>query len=204
MTHMCCCRISEILKLKRRDIDFRLGTVYVAPMKKGPAVVKHILKPAMMKLRALRDRGASKQRSRCMGMWGVQSFKDCWRFPKDSNAYLFPSLRAHAGSPRITKDTVCRAISRLRQSFDPPKNVQAFPKQAVRSHSGRHRMVNDMKRCEVPDLTAMHFARIVDRGTYLGYGQLDDLQAGSQLAKNKKLNQALSQLYQTKKKRNVR
>ena len=65
-------------------------------------------------------------------------------------------------------------------------------------------MVNDMKRCEVPDLTAMHFARIVDRRTYLGYGQLDDLQAGSQLAKNKKLNQALSQLYQTKKKRNVR
>ena len=98
-----------------------------------------------------------------MGMWGMQSFQDSWHFPTQPHPFLFPSLRAHATSQRLTKDTVCRAIARVRENFGPPKNVQAFQKQGVRSHSGRHRMVSDMKRCEVPDITAMHFARIVDR-----------------------------------------
>ena len=162
LTHMLCCRITEILKLRRRDINFKRGTIFVAPLKKGPAMTKHVMKPAMAKLRSLRDKGVAKVRSRNKGMWGMVKEMDRWKFPSDPDDFLFPASRNDCHTRHANKNTVCKAIARIRDSFDPPVPVQT---QTIRSHSGRQRFVNDMKRCGVADGTAMHFARIVDRRT---------------------------------------
>ena len=167
MTHMLCCRITEILKLRRADIDFKKGAVFVASLKKGPAIIKHIMKPAMKKLRDLRAKGVGRTRTRNMGMWGRQRFQDTWSFPEEGGSYLLPSLRADAHKRHINKDTVCKAVSRLRDSFQVPKSYH-IQTTSIRSHSGRHRMVNDMRCCGVPDATATHYARIKDQRTGSG------------------------------------
>lgn len=194
LTHVLCCRITEILKLRKCDIDFKRGSVWVAALKNGRAMVKHVLKPAMAKLRHLRDHGVAKMRTQKKGMMGTVREMDRWKFPVEQDSYLFPAIRSDCHTRHINKNTVCRAISRIRSSFDPPKSLFVQPK-SIRSHSGRHRMVNDMKRCGVPDGTAMHFARIVDRRTFLGYGALDDTQAGQMLGNNSKLNKTMSEIY---------
>lgn len=166
LTHVLCCRITEVLKLRKRDINFKRGTVFVGPLKKGPPVTKHVMKAAMAKLRLLRERGVGKMRMKQKGMWGLVKEMDRWKFPTDMDEFLFPASRQDCDTPHMNKNTVCKAIARIRGSFDPPNlTVQT---QTIRSHSGRHRMVNDLKRCGVPDGTAMHFARIVDRRTGRG------------------------------------
>ena len=180
LTHMVCCRITEILKLKRRDIDFKRGTVFVGPLKRGPAITKHVMKAAMTKLRSLRDKGITKIRPRNKGMWGRVREMDRWQFPAEESDFLFPATRADSHSRHISKNTVCRAIGRIRKTFNPPSHLHV-QSELIRSHSGRHRMVNDLKRCGIADGTAMHYARIVDRRTYLGYGALDDTQTGKAL-----------------------
>ena len=162
LTHVLCCRISEVLKLKRGDVDFKGGTVYVAPLKRGHAVTKHVMKAAMNKLRTLRDKGVGKMRQRNKGMWGTVREMDRWKFPKALDDYLFPASRSDSHTRHMNKDTACRAVSRIRKSFNPPGHVET---KSIRTHSGRHRMVNDLKRCGVADGSAMHFARIVDRRT---------------------------------------
>ncbi len=128
-------------------------------------MVKHVLKPAMVKLRRLRDVGVAKVRTRNKGLMGMVRETDRWKFPSEEDKYLFPAIRSDCHTKHVNKDTVCRAISRIRSSFEPPKNLYV-QKGTIRSHSGRHRMVNDLKRCGVADGTAMHFARIVDRRTF--------------------------------------
>lgn len=135
----------------------------MAKLKRGPAVTKHVMKPAMNKLWMLRDRGVAKVRTRNKGMWGMVKETDRWKFPTEPDDYLFPASRADCDTKHTNKDTVCKAIARIRTSFDPPKDT--VQTQRIRSHSGRQRMVNDMKRCGVADGTAMHYARIVDRRT---------------------------------------
>lgn len=224
LTHVLCCRITEILKLKRKDINFKRGTVFVAPLKKGPAVTKYVMKAAMSKLRSLRDRGVAKVRSRKKGMWGMVKETDRWKFPVEQDDFLFPASRSDCHTKHTNKNTVCKAIARIRDSFDPPK--VPVRTQSIRSHSGRQRMVNDMKRCGVADGTAMHFARIVDRRTgdsekqstetccttdavvmclgglttnlsrtFLGYGALDDVQTGQILGSNVKLSKTMNEIY---------
>ena len=168
--------------------------MWVAALKKGRAMAKPVLKPAMAKLRHLRDHGVGKMRTQKKGMMGTVRQMDRWRFPVEKDGYLFPAIRSDCHTRYINKNTVCRAISRIRSSFEPPKNLFVQPK-TIRSHSGRHRMVNDLKRCGVADGTAMHFARIVGRRTFLGYGALDDTQAGQMLGNNAKLNKTMSEIY---------
>lgn len=176
LTHVLCCRVTEVLKLKKKDINFKRGTIFVAPLKRGPPVTKHVMKPAMAKLRLLRDRGVAKVRTRKKGMWGDVKELDRWKLPADKNDWLFPALRNDCDTGHTNKNTVCKAVARIRGSFNPQDlNVE---NNSIRSHSGRHRMVNDMKRCGVADGTAMRFARIIDRRTFLGYGELDDVQTG--------------------------
>ena len=61
-------------------------------------------------------------------------------------------------------------------------------------------MINDLKVAKVTDEVAMKFARISDRRTFMGYGELTDEQAGRSLEDNKELLQALKHLYDIGKK----
>ena len=164
LTHILCCRITEILKLRLGDFNFKRGTVFVGPLKKGPGMTKHVMKAAMGKLRQLRDRGVGKMRERNKGMWGKVREMDRWRFPTETDGFLFPAGRCDSHTKHTNKNTVCKAVGRIRTSFEAPKHLWVQNK-TIRTHSGRHRMVNGMKRCGVADGTAMHYARIVDRRT---------------------------------------
>ena len=124
LTHVLCCRITEILKLRRRDINFKRAAIFVAPLKRGPAVTKHVMKAAMAKLRSLRDKGVAKMRSRNKGMWGMVKEMDRWKFPPDPDDFLFPASRNDCHTRHTNKNTVCKAIARIRDSFDPPVTVQ--------------------------------------------------------------------------------
>ena len=155
---------------------------------------KHILSTVMPKLKQLRDRGISKRRSRKQGARGTIIYQDRWAWPSEENDYLFPSERSDSKEVHRCKDTVCKAIGRLRKTFQPPKNHYVHT-HAIRSHSGRHRMVNDLRGAGVPDNIAMSFARICDKRTFAGYGQLTDEQTGISLEKNVSFKRTISETY---------
>ena len=94
-------------------------------------------------LKKLKEKGVSRHRQRRCGRRGLQTVRDEWRWPRSREGFLFPAPRSK-GKPR-TKDAVCHMIVKARKSFDVP-GVDA---QRVRSHSGRHTFINDLKRSEI-------------------------------------------------------
>ena len=94
LTHMLCLRITEVLRLRARDFNFKTQCVFIAPLKRGTAAWKHLLKPALAKLRLLKAHGVNRKRSRSKGMWGRVTFQDKWVFPREPDQLLFPALRA--------------------------------------------------------------------------------------------------------------
>ena len=194
LTHCLCCRVSEVLRLQRKEFNFRNNFCEIKPLKGGRAMRKHILSTVMPKLKQLRDRGISKRRSRKQGARGTIIYQDRWAWPSEENDYLFPSERSDSKEVHRCKDTVCKAIGRLRKTFQPPKNHYVHT-HAIRSHSGRHRMVNDLRGAGVPDNIAMSFARICDKRTFAGYGQLTDEQTGISLEKNVSFKRTISETY---------
>eukprot|EP00435_Cladocopium_sp_Y103_P020787 s5396_g5.t1 len=146
----------------------------------------------MPKLKQLRDKGISKKRSRKQGARGTITYHDRWAWPPEENDYLFPAERSDSKETHRCKDTVCKAIGRLRKTFQPPKNHYVHT-HAIRSHSGRHRMVNDLRGAGVPEDIAMSFARICDKRTFAGYGQLTDEQTGVSLEKNTSFKRTISE-----------
>lgn len=160
---------------------------------------KHILSTVMPKLKHLCAKGVSRKRSRNNGARGVCSYIDRWKWPAKDNDYIFPATRSDSKEVHRCKDTVCKAIGRLRPSFVPPKNHNVHT-DTIRSHSGRQRMVNDLKSSGIPDEVAMSFARICDKRTFAGYGQLTDEQTGASLEKNKVLKRTMAETYKLQKK----
>ena len=84
---------------------------------------------------------------------------------------------------------MCHAIQKARCSF------KAMDSHKIRSHSGRHTMINTLKSENVPADAGMSFARISHKRTYDLYGQLNQLQAGSALNSNKRLKRTLKAVY---------
>ena len=107
----------------------------------GTAAWKHVLKPALAKLRLLKAHGVNKKRSRSKGMWGRVTFQDKWAFPREPDQLLFPALRADCNTKHVNNDTACKAVSRLRAAFSiPPKvSVAKHPDSLwPASHGERH------------------------------------------------------------------
>jgi len=143
-------------------------------------------------LRRLKAHGKSKRRTRQCGARGKVAIQDVWRWPKNSD-FLFPN---RYGSGPMKKDIVCHQICKVRKTFVPPKGQSAmFEPNRVRSHSGRHRMINDLKTCGVASDAAMTYARIKDKKTFDRYGQLDQEQSGKVLNKNRGLKRTLENMY---------
>ena len=150
-----------------------------------------MLSSVVRTMKSFRDNGVTRRRHRGCGTRGMQYVVDSWKWPKTSQGFLFPSDRS-PGKPK-SKDSVCHRICKIRKTFRPKERT--FNTERVRSHSGRHRMVNDLKRSDATTEVAMTFARIRDKKTFDRYGQLDDHQVGHCLETNRKLKTALKQVY---------
>ena len=149
-----------------------------------------LLTAVLPALRRLRSKGKSCRRTRKCGARRAESFKDTWKWPS-GNGFLFPN---RTGKGHVTKDIVCHAIIKARKNFSPPKAQMLNPTR-VRSHSGRHRMINDLKTSGVPSDAAMVFARIKHKKTFDKYGQMDQEQSGQVLNRNGQLKRTLKALY---------
>lgn len=91
----------------------------------------------------------------------------------------------------MTKDVVCHAIAKARKTFDHPD----IENKSIRSHSGRHRMINDIKYSSIPEDAGMLFARIRDKKTWAGYGKLTPTQCGDVMEKNARFKKSIRKLY---------
>ena len=64
----------------------------------------------------------------------------------------------------MEKDAVCHALVKATKTFTPSLNESAMlDVRRIRSHSGRHRMINDLKACGCPSDAAIVYARIKDK-----------------------------------------
>ncbi len=81
------------------------------------------------------------------------------------------------GGKCISKNTVSKAIIRARQNFKPSRE-DVDPK-TIRSHSNRHRWINDAKTNNIPKEAAMMYSLITSESTYdKVYGKPTMEQAG--------------------------
>jgi hypothetical protein len=84
------------------------------------------------------------------------------------------------------QDTAAAAIRRARKNFVPP-DVTAVKVSQIRSHSARHRCINDMKSQNVPQEVGKTFARIASTKVWANYGKLTEEQAAKSWGQNVKL-----------------
>ena len=189
LSHALCLRISEALRLRAEDFSFQAKSVYIGPLKGQAGFRKPMIPEIRKTLLHLQKYVVKRKRSRQQGARGCVQFTDQWRWP--ATGFLFPSERCDASEVTRTKDTVCKAISRLRKTFEHPTDG------SVRSHSGRHTMINTLKLAGLPDQVSMYYARIQDHRTFEGYGQLSQTQASDVLKKNRPLSALLCQAKKT-------
>lgn len=192
LSHLLCLRITEVLRLKGSDFQWKQECVRIGPLKRQAATVKHMIKGVLPILLDLRKKPLKRKRKRNKGFLGCVQEWDTWSWPKDEGL-LFPSHRSDASTLRRNKDTACKAVSRLRATFFPKKAVECTSR--IRTHSGRHRMISDLKGSNVGDDAGMIFARIADKRTYHGYGQITCEQTAAILDKNKTLVRSLQTMY---------
>ena len=195
LSHALCLRISEVLQLRAEDFRWKAKTVSICALKGHPRSDKPLLRSMVTILCKLKTKGCKRKRQAKKGARGTVIWNDQWEWPQ--TGYLFPSKRLDAKLTHRVKDTICKRISVLRKSFKPPQKL-VVDQGKIRSHSGRHRMINDMKSAEVAEEVAMKFARIKDRRTFLGYGELTDEQAGRTLQSNQRLRTSLKRIYKSK------
>eukprot|EP00439_Symbiodinium_sp_Y106_P054716 s6649_g7.t1 len=113
LCHLLCCRVTEVLKLQREDVDLESGFVYVGPLKRQGEVRKPLSKAAREVLeRWVQDGGVSEERTRKCGSRGVVTIHDKWRFPpvEDKEAYLFPAVRSDSKLKRMNKDIYIKRV----------------------------------------------------------------------------------------------
>lgn len=164
LTHCLCGRVTEILRLQKKDFDFANGTCYIKALKRGAPMRKPILSALLPAIKQLEKKGIKKKRTMKQGVRGEISYWDRWQWPSQPKGYLFPADRQDSRTKYRCKDTACKAVSRVRKNFKVPEHLHVN-RSLIRTHSGRHRMINDCKRSAVPDEVGMHFARIVDKRT---------------------------------------
>lgn len=194
LSHALCLRITEVLCLRNRDFMWQSKKVHIGPLKRQQATEKPMLSLLFPMLKKLKTHGKSRRRTKLQGVRGRVTFFDKWCWPSGPADYLFPSGRCHSKTPHHNKDSVCKAICRIRRTFKPPRNV-FVENEKIRSHSGRHRMINDLKSAEVSQDVAMKFARIGDVRTFQGYGCLTSQQTAEALERNGRFKKQLKAAY---------
>ena len=192
--HLLCLRVTEVLSLSGKDFDLVKGVVKVRALKRQDATDKVLSEAAVAFVRKLQEEGVSVCRVKSTGFRRPQAVDDSWNWPEEPEDYLFPASRRDSKHSRRTKDTVARAIRKARQTFKVPHIPEVQPNR-IRSHSGRHRCINDMKQHNVEREVGKKFARITDDGVYEKYGKLSAQQAGKKLRQNVELQTFWKQMY---------
>ena len=105
------------------------------------------------------------------GAWGVLVSAFAQRLQKTSSEQgaleffkvhvfrLFPSFLS-VPYLKKTKDAMAKALRTSRKSFVPPAGGGNIQISKIRSHSARHRCINDLKQSRTSTSTAMRFSRI--------------------------------------------
>ena len=197
LSHALCLRITEVLRLRHRDFLWKARTVRVGPLKRQKATLKPMLSALFPVLKKLRDQGKSRRRTKQQGVRGKVVFFDRWQWPEEPCSFLFPSARSHSKEVHHSKDAVSKAICRSRLSFHVSGTFLEVEK--IRSHSGRHRMINDLKAAEISQDVAMKFARIGDVRTFQGYGEVTPEQSAQALERSGRLQKQLKAVYAKRK-----
>ena len=105
MQHLLCCRITEILRTKKEDIDIAGRRCFIKPMKGGGGLWKPLSEAAvLLSSRWETNDGLKVQRSRKFGNRGIQTFTDGWNWPIEEGDFMFPSQRRDAKIKTRTKD----------------------------------------------------------------------------------------------------
>ena len=75
--HTLCCRITEVLRLRGKDVEVERRSVRVASMKRAPEVDKRISKALLPKIQKLQKAGVPRRRNRRQGARGNVSYMAC-------------------------------------------------------------------------------------------------------------------------------
>ena len=119
-------------------------------------------------------------------MLGTGKVLDAWHWPEEFERYLLPASRRDSRKALRGKDVVARAIRDARKTFRNPHIPDVIPNR-IRSHSGRHRCIHDMKHHRAEGEVGKTYSRIIDDGVYQNYGRLSAQQAGKKLKQSQEL-----------------
>ena len=164
LSNIRCLHITEVLTRRARVFDWKRRAVRIGALKRQRETLKHMLRVVQAPLRKLRTDPIVLKRKAHNCMQGLCEEWDTWAWPLEPSGFLFPAQRPDSKTTKRVKGTVCKAISHLRHTFWPPKGMHVTA-ELIRSHSGRHRMINGMKRAIVAEEVGMMYARIKDRMT---------------------------------------
>jgi integrase len=169
-------------RLKGSDFDFERGLLYVAPMKRQPAVRKVICPVAHMFLKRIREGGlTSCRRGRFAVMNGELTFLDEFTW---IDGHLFLSKNSTARGEHMNYHAAFRAIGRARASF---KHLGVADVQSIRTHSSRHHAIHNMKSSGLGMDAGMAHARIKSQRVYMGYGARPDYELRAEYIHNESL-----------------
>jgi integrase len=193
LQHALALRVSEALDLHGDDFDMDAKDVTVHG-RKGHGVVQKAILPHTRKLIMELKKGFTTKRTLVSGARGSAKKIEGWKWPAKGRDPLFPRRRGKDdGQPlaAIDKNTVAKAIIRARATFKPERK-DVNPLQ-IRSHSARHRCVNDLKVAGVPKQMAMTYVLIKDEMTFDRiYGRPTMQQAGEVLRKSAALTRVMA------------
>ena len=162
-------------------------------MKRQPEVLKPLLPECAQLFATLKKKGLSRKRAQRKGSRGQVTWQDRWSWPDDgSDGWLFPASRSDSKTPYRQKDTVIKAINRVREQFQPASTPLCLPNSKLRSHSCRNSCINMMKINQIPDEVGMQYARIRSETVYRSYGRMDMAQAAHVIRGNKKFRNSIA------------
>ena len=103
-SHLLCCRITEVLRLKAKDFDFEHKVVAISSLKGQAAITKTMSCAAFSTFNRFKDEGISVQRVRgfgCRGRMNVRGMKqNCYNIARIACVCVWPSgsegLQVHA------------------------------------------------------------------------------------------------------------
>ena len=115
MTHLLCCRITEVMRLTAESFDHEKKCVTIEALKRQATTTKPFSEATYMVTESMRTYGVSVQRARRNGARGHEVHLDKWTWPE--TGLLFPATRKDSSLSDHSKDVVAAAIRKVRSTF---------------------------------------------------------------------------------------
>ena len=143
LTHLLCCRITEIMRLTAESFDHEKKCVTIEALKRQAATTKPLSEAACLVTESLRDYGVSVQRARRNGARGHAVYLDTWMWPE--TGLLFPATRKDSTQATTARTSWRPSVGRFSSTLVPPDGAGSVRIENIVSHCGRHRCSNGMK-----------------------------------------------------------